>query len=66
MDIYSAGDKKLNPSQREAFKRVVGHGPVSLLQGPPGTGKTFFIATLLHYLITKKHALSYLAGQSSA
>lgn len=54
--IYSDGDKKLNPSQKEAFRRVLGNGPISLLQGPPGTGKTWFIAALLHYLMTKERA----------
>lgn len=56
LDIYSEGDKKLNPSQKEAFRRVLSNGPVSLLQGPPGTGKTWFIASLLHYLMTKERA----------
>lgn len=54
LETYSDGDKKLNDSQKEAFRRVLGHGPISLLQGPPGTGKTWFIACLLHYLITKE------------
>ncbi len=52
--IYSDGDKTLNNSQKEAFRRVLAHGPISMLQGPPGTGKTWFIACLLHYLITKE------------
>lgn len=56
LDVYSHGDKNLNQGQREAFKRVICKGPVSLLQGPPGTGKTYFIAALLHYLITKERA----------
>ncbi|VWX60056.1 DNA helicase [Burkholderiales bacterium 8X] len=56
LDAYSEGDKKLNPSQKEAFRCVLGNGPVSLLQGPPGTGKTWFIAALLHYLMTKERA----------
>lgn len=56
LDIYSEGGKKLNPSQREAFRRVLGNGPISLLQGPPGSGKTWFIASLLHYLMTKERA----------
>lgn len=56
LEVYSAHGKKLNPSQREAFKRVLGNGPISLLQGPPGTGKTWFIASLLHYLMTKEGA----------
>lgn len=56
LDVYSEGDKKLNPSQKEAFRRVLSNGPISLLQGPPGTGKTWFIASLLHYLMTKERA----------
>jgi serine/threonine protein kinase len=56
LDVYSEGDKKLNPSQKVAFKRVLSNGPISLLQGPPGTGKTWFIAALLHYLMTKERA----------
>jgi type I site-specific restriction endonuclease len=27
-----------------------------LLQGPPGTGKTWFIASLMHYLMTVEHS----------
>jgi superfamily I DNA and/or RNA helicase/serine/threonine protein kinase len=53
---YSDGDRKLNPSQKAAFRKVVSHGPISLLQGPPGTGKTWFIAALLHYLMTTERA----------
>lgn len=56
LDVYSEGNKKLNPSQKIAFRKVLGHGPISLLQGPPGTGKTWFIAALLHYLMTKESA----------
>jgi serine/threonine protein kinase len=56
LDEYSDGDKKLNASQKEAFRRVLGNGPVSLLQGPPGTGKTWFIAVLLHYLMSRQRA----------
>lgn len=56
MAEYSEGGKQLNESQREAFAKVVSSGPVSLLQGPPGTGKTWFIATLLHYLMKKQQA----------
>lgn len=56
LEEYAEGEKKLNDSQREAFRQVVGFGPISLLQGPPGTGKTWFIASLLHYLITKEQA----------
>ncbi|OXC74392.1 AAA domain-containing protein [Caballeronia sordidicola] len=51
LEQYSEGNKKLNASQKEAFRRVLGHGPISLLQGPPGTGKTWFIAALLHHLM---------------
>ena len=56
LEMYSEHGKSLNPSQRDAFKRVLGNGPVSLLQGPPGTGKTWFIASLLHYLMSKEGA----------
>ncbi len=56
LEVYSEHGKSLNPSQREAFRRVLGNGPISLLQGPPGTGKTWFIASLLHYLMTKEGA----------
>lgn len=56
LEAYSEGDKKLNPSQKEAFRKVLANGPISLLQGPPGTGKTWFIASLLHYLMTKESA----------
>lgn len=54
LDVYSSQGKGLNASQRAAFKAVLIHGPVSLLQGPPGTGKTWFIACLLHYLMTRE------------
>lgn len=56
LDVYAASGKPLNESQRDAFKRVLTSGPISLLQGPPGTGKTWFIAALLHYLMTKAGA----------
>jgi serine/threonine protein kinase len=64
LEVYSEQGKSLNPSQREAFKRVVGSGPISLLQGPPGTGKTWFIASLLHYLMTKGARRILLASQA--
>jgi serine/threonine protein kinase len=56
LDAYTQGDKRLNESQKEAFRKALQFGPVSLLQGPPGTGKTWFIASLLHYLVTKEGA----------
>ena len=43
----------LNPDQNEAFKHLWKHGPVGLLQGPPGTGKTKFIASFVHYALTR-------------
>lgn len=43
----------LNEQQREAFRKLINSGPLSLLQGPPGTGKTEFIAAFVHYLIEK-------------
>jgi serine/threonine protein kinase len=56
LEAYSEGTKKLNLTQKEAFRKVLGNGPISLLQGPPGTGKTWFIASFLDYLITKEGA----------
>jgi len=56
LDEYSEGGKKLNESQKTAFRQVLSNGPVSLVQGPPGTGKTWFIAALLHFLMTKEQA----------
>lgn len=43
----------LNAGQRHAFRQVLTSGPVGLLQGPPGTGKTRFIASLVHWLLTR-------------
>ncbi|WP_426175571.1 AAA domain-containing protein [Massilia sp. TWR1-2-2] len=43
----------LNEQQREAFRKLVNFGPLSLLQGPPGTGKTEFIAAFVHFLVEK-------------
>lgn len=56
LDVYTQGSKRLNDSQKEAFRKALQFGPLSLLQGPPGTGKTWFIASLLHYLVTKEGA----------
>jgi len=56
LDAYAQGSKRLNDSQKDAFKKALQYGPLSLLQGPPGTGKTWFIASLLHYLVTKEGA----------
>ena len=56
LDAYAQGSKRLNDSQKEAFRKALQFGPLSLLQGPPGTGKTWFIASLLHYLVTKEGA----------
>lgn len=44
----------LNEQQRDAFRKLINNGPLSLLQGPPGTGKTEFIAAFVHYLIEKR------------
>lgn len=43
----------LNAGQRHAFRHLLSAGPVGLLQGPPGTGKTRFIASFVHWLISK-------------
>lgn len=56
LDVYTQGSKRLNDSQKDAFRKALQFGPLSLLQGPPGTGKTWFIASLLHYLVTKEGA----------
>jgi len=56
LNAYAQGNKSLNESQKEAFRKALQFGPLSLLQGPPGTGKTWFIASLLHYLVTKEGA----------
>jgi serine/threonine protein kinase len=56
LNEYAQGNKSLNESQKEAFRKALQFGPLSLLQGPPGTGKTWFIASLLHYLVTKEGA----------
>jgi serine/threonine protein kinase len=53
---YAQGPKPLNDSQRDAFQKALQFGPISLLQGPPGTGKTWFIASLLHHLVTREGA----------
>jgi serine/threonine protein kinase len=56
LDTYTQGSKFLNESQKEAFRKALQFGPLSMLQGPPGTGKTWFIATLLHYLVSREGA----------
>lgn len=43
----------LNAGQQRAFRHLLSSGPVGLLQGPPGTGKTRFIASFVHWLISK-------------
>jgi len=43
----------LNYGQETAFRTLLECGPVGLLQGPPGTGKTRFIASFVHWLLTK-------------
>jgi hypothetical protein len=56
---------RLNRGQRNAFRHVIGQGPVGLLQGPPGTGKTHFIASLVHWLTTEKGARKILIASQS-
>jgi len=55
----------LNDAQKEAFSRLVSHGPLGLLQGPPGTGKTEFIAAFCHYLISEVGARNILLTSQS-
>lgn len=69
-DVSVADDElretyNLNDGQREAFKKVLGTGPVGLLQGPPGTGKTRFIASLVHWLLTKGGAQRILVASQA-
>lgn len=60
LDVYNIYDAdgslkfSLNPQQREAFRQLYKASPLSLLQGPPGTGKTSFIASFIHYLVSKR------------
>jgi len=65
-DLFE-GDKlqfSLNAQQREAFRTLWGSGPLGLLQGPPGTGKTAFIASFVHYALSKGAQNVLLASQS--
>lgn len=55
----------LNDLQREAFRKLINFGPVSILQGPPGTGKTEFIAAFVHYLFEKQNANNVLMVSQS-
>lgn len=49
-DISAYG---LNETQAAALRKLWQLGPVGLLQGPPGTGKTTFIASFVHFAVTK-------------
>lgn len=69
LDVYNLYERgqlvfSLNAQQRSAFKRLWSNGPVGLLQGPPGTGKTAFIASFIHYALTKGARNILLASQS--
>jgi tRNA A-37 threonylcarbamoyl transferase component Bud32 len=55
----------LNEGQREAFRSLLGTGPVGLLQGPPGSGKTRFIASFAHWLLTEGGARRVLIASQS-
>ena len=55
----------LNKKQRNAFTKLLQHGPLSLLQGPPGTGKTEFIAAFMHFLLEKQGAKQILLVSQS-
>jgi serine/threonine protein kinase len=56
---------ELNEGQRNAFRNILRYGPVGLLQGPPGTGKTYFIAALVHWLVTEAGAQKILIASQS-
>jgi len=55
----------LNSLQREAFRKLINYGPVSILQGPPGTGKTEFIAAFVHFLFEKQNVNNVLMVSQS-
>ena len=55
----------LNDDQAAAFRHLWKFGPVGLLQGPPGTGKTLFIASLVHYALTRAHLRNVLVLSQS-
>lgn len=55
----------LNNQQRNAFKKLLQNGPVSILQGPPGTGKTEFIAAFVHFLVEKQQVKNILLVSQS-
>lgn len=70
LNVYSRYDETgqevftLNQQQRDAFRQLWSKGPVSLLQGPPGTGKTSFIASFIHFAMSKGAQNILLASQS--
>ena len=69
LDAYTIKDDDkllftLNAQQREAFCKLWSYGPVGLLQGPPGTGKTAFIASFVHFALTRGARNILLASQS--
>lgn len=43
---------RLNQGQCTAIKKVLSIPPIGLVQGPPGTGKTYFIAAMVHKLLS--------------
>lgn len=55
----------LNSGQEDAFRHLLAAGPLGLLQGPPGSGKTLFIASFVHWLITKGGARRVLVASQS-
>jgi serine/threonine protein kinase len=65
-DLYADGRRvfTLNEQQRDAFRRIWTYGPIGLLQGPPGTGKTAFIASFIHFVLSRGANNILLASQS--
>lgn len=55
----------LNAGQQDAFRYLSRYGPLGLLQGPPGTGKTRFIASFVHWLVTRAGARRVLIASQS-
>ena len=55
----------LNDIQQLALRRLWSMGPLGILQGPPGTGKTAFIASFVHFALTKGEANNILLVSQS-
>lgn len=65
IDLGDLGEYDLNDFQEEAMRTALSYGPISLLQGPPGTGKTKFIASFVHFLLSRGLAQNILLVSQS-